>query len=89
MGVPEWRSWLSSQLFDLSSSYDLSVGVFEPHIELFVDSVEAAWDSFSLSLFASPPLVLSLKINKKYIIKKNKILTVVADVLTCDKSVQN
>ena len=39
---------------------------FEPQVRLRADSVEPAWDSLSLSLSASPLLVLSfsLKINK-------------------------
>ena len=38
----------------------------EPHIRLYVDSVEPAWDSLSLSLWPSPThtVFVSLKINK-------------------------
>ena len=52
-------------ILDFSSGHDLTVCEFEPHIRLFTDSVEPAWDS--LSPLSVPPLLilsLSLKINK-------------------------
>ena len=49
---------------DFGSGHDLTVHGFKPHVELCADHVEPAWDSLSLPLTASPPLVLSLKINK-------------------------
>ena len=47
------------------SGHDLTVCGFSPHIGLYTDSVESAWDSLSLS---APPLLahalsFSLKIN--------------------------
>ena len=53
---------------DFSSAHDLTVPEMEPHIRLCADSMEAAWDSLSLSLSAPPLLTVShslaLKINK-------------------------
>ena len=45
---------------DLGSSHDLTVWEIEPRVELCADSMEPAWDSFSLSLSLS----LSLSQNK-------------------------
>ena len=48
---------------DFSSGHDLTVCDFEPHIMLGTDSVEPAWDSFSLSFFPSCSLSLSLSLS--------------------------
>ena len=50
----------------VSSSHDLMIHEFEPHIWLCADSVEPAWDSLSRSLCPSPAcsLFLCLQINK-------------------------
>ena len=45
---------------DFGSGHDLTVGEFEPCIELSADSMELAWDSLSPFLSA-PPCVLSQK----------------------------
>ena len=39
---------------DFGSGHDLTIGEFEPHVELCTDSVEPIWDSPSLS---APPLL--------------------------------
>ena len=49
---------------DFSSGHDLTVHGIEHHVRLPTDSTEPAWDLFSPSLLALPPLTLSLKINK-------------------------
>ena len=41
---------------DFGSGRDLTVHEFGPHIGLSTDNVGPAWDSFSLPLYASPPL---------------------------------
>ena len=41
---------------DFSSGHDLTVQEIEPCMGLCSDSTEPAWDSFSLSLSAPPPL---------------------------------
>ena len=51
-GAPGWLGWLSVLTLDFSSGDDTMVHEFEPHIGLWVDSVEPAWDS--LSLYPSP-----------------------------------
>ena len=54
---------------DFSSGHDLTVHEIEPHIWLFADSAEPAWESLSPLLSAPPPLmhmlflILCLKIN--------------------------
>ena len=50
-----------------SSGHDLTVCEFEPHIGLFPDGSEPAWDPLSLSTLSAPPLLalcLSLSQNK-------------------------
>ena len=42
---------------DFGSGHDLTVGEFDPHVWLFADSVELAWDCLSPSL--SLPLLLA------------------------------
>ena len=56
---------------DFGSGYDLTICGFKPHIRLFTDRVESAWDSLSVPppLMLSLSLSLSLKINK---LKKQK-----------------
>ena len=49
---------------DFGSGHDLWVHEFEPHVRLWTDSTEPAWESLSLSLCPSPTLSRSLKINK-------------------------
>ena len=44
---------------DFGSSHDLRVRGIESRIGLYTDSTELAWDSFSSSLSALPPLALS------------------------------
>ena len=59
---------------DFSSSHDLTVHEFEPHMGLCADSVEPSLDSVSLSLYPSPTCSLYLikikKINLKKCLKK-------------------
>ena len=43
---------------DFGSGHDLVVHEFEPHVGLWADSVEPAWDALSPSLSAPPLLVL-------------------------------
>ena len=40
-------------ILDFSSGHDLAVHEIKPHIELYANSTEAAWDSLSLSLCPS------------------------------------
>ena len=54
---------------DFGSGRDLTVCELEPHIGLWADIMEPAWDSVSLSL--SAPSLLSLSIFLK--INKNKL----------------
>ena len=61
---------------DFGSGHDLMVCKFEPHIRLYTDSMQSAWDSLSLSLSVSPLLMLS-KIN----FKTNKILIFCLNVI--------
>ena len=62
-----WGTWVTQSVkqptLDFSSSNDLTVCEFEPHIELCADITEPAWDSVSLSLSALPHL-LALSQNK-------------------------
>ena len=60
---------------DFSSGHDLTVGEFEPHLELCTDSTELAWDSLSPSLSAPPPLglIFSLSLPQNKEIKLYKI----------------
>ena len=46
------------------SGHDLMVCEFEPHVGLYPDSTDSAWDSVSPSLSAPPPLTLSLSQNE-------------------------
>ena len=59
---------LGSWSVDFGSGHGLTVGGNEPHVKLYTESMEAAWDSLSPSLSAPPPLVhtfsLHLKISK-------------------------
>ena len=50
----------------VGSGHDLTVHGFEPHIRLYADNAEPAWDSasLSLSLCPSPALSISLSQNK-------------------------
>ena len=61
---------------DFGSGDDLVVHEFEPHVGLWADSVEAAWDSVSLPLSLPLPslcaLSLSLSLSKINIKKKIK-----------------
>ena len=61
LGAPEWFSQLS-----FGSGRDLEAHRFEPHVGLWAERVEPAWDSVSPSPSAPPPFVLSvsLKVNK-------------------------
>ena len=47
-----------------SSGHDLTVCVMGPHLGLCADSAEPAWDSLSLPLSASPPLMCSVSLSK-------------------------
>ena len=47
---------------DFHPGHDLTVGGFQPHVGLCVDSVESACDSLSPSVSASPQPALSLGI---------------------------
>ena len=61
-----WVAQLGEHLtLDFGSGHDLMVRGIKPHIGLYADSEEPAWDSltFPLSL-PSPALSLSLSINK-------------------------
>ena len=58
--------------FAFDSGHDLTFGELEAHMGLCADSAKHAWDSFSSSLSAPPPLTLS-KINFKINLKKIKI----------------
>ena len=49
---------------DFSSSHDLMVCEFKPHVGLYADSAEAAGDSVSPSLSDPPPFMLSLPVSK-------------------------
>ena len=56
---------VKSLALDFGSDHDLMVCGIEPHVGLYNDSVEPAWDSLSLSLSLSFSLTLSLsKISK-------------------------
>ena len=63
---------------DFGLGHDLKVCEFEPHIWLCADSMEPAWDSFSLSLSLSPflssppPLILFLSLSLSPSLKINK-----------------
>ena len=46
-----------------SSGHDLTVHGFEPHVGIFTDGVELAWDL--ISLFPSLSLSLSLSLKNK------------------------
>ena len=73
LGTPGWLSWLSIQALDFGSGHDLMVRGIEPHVRIWADSAEPAWDSLSPSLSAPPPLMLSLSQNKKLENFLNKI----------------
>ena len=49
-GAPGWLSPLSVQLLVSAQVMISRFQEFEPHIRLYADSVEPAWDSFSLPL---------------------------------------
>ena len=59
-----WGTWVAS---DFDSGHDLRVCESEPHTGLYVDNVEPAWYSLSLSLpfpnLHTCIIPLSLKIN--------------------------
>ena len=61
----EGGSWVTPSTegptFGFDSARDLVVHEFKPHIRLYADSMEPAWDSLSLSL----SLCLSVKQNLK------------------------
>ena len=42
---------------DFGSNHDLMIREFKPHVGLRTDSVEPAWDSHSLTLSLSLPLL--------------------------------
>ena len=76
-GVPGWLSQLNIRL--LISAQDLTVHEFKPHIGLYADGAEPAWDSLS-SLSLCPPLLahthtLSLKIVNTRFKKCNNMCT--------------
>ena len=48
---------------DFGSGHDLMVSKFEPHVKLYTDSAEPAWDSLFLPL-SLPLSPLYLKISK-------------------------
>ena len=54
MKKQEWSTWVAQWVERLtlhfSSCYELTVCEFESHVGLCADSVESAWDSFSLPL---------------------------------------
>ena len=54
------------QILGFGSGYDLMVSEIEPHMGLYLGSVEPTWDSLSLSLCPSPAhtLYISLKISE-------------------------
>ena len=59
-GVWEAQS-VKRPTLDFSSSHDLVVLEFEPHVQLRADSVEPPWDPLSpLSFSAPPPLIFFL-----------------------------
>ena len=58
-GAPGWLSWLSMGLHFV-------VREFEPHMGLWIDGAEPAWDFLSPSLSLSHSLSLPLKINKLF-----------------------
>ena len=70
--ITSWSAWVAQLgkhlTLDFGSHHDLTVCEFKPHMGLFADSAETAWNSLSLSpsVFAPTSLVLSLslKINK-------------------------
>ena len=49
-----WGNWMAQSVkrltLDLSSGHDLVVHEFKPHVGLWADSAEPAWDSLSPSL---------------------------------------
>ena len=51
-------------ILDFGSGHDLIVGKFEPHVRLWADRTEPAWDSVSLSLSAPPLLALYFSLSK-------------------------
>ena len=67
--VAQLAKGLTLGILDLGSGHDPSVHGIEPHIGLYADSAEPAWDSLSPPLTAPPPLVLppslSLSQNKE------------------------
>ena len=62
-------TWLAQSVehptLDFGSGHDLTVHEFKPRVRLCADSTEPAWDSWSPSLSAPPPLMLCLKLKKK------------------------
>ena len=58
-------AWLVKCLtFDFSLSHDLTACEFEPHVRLYGDGVEPAWDTLSPSLSSHPSIKLSLPLSK-------------------------
>ena len=64
-----WGTWVAQLVKHLtlgfSLGYDLKVCGFEPHARLQADSVEPAWDFFSLSLCVPPPLMHVCSLSKQ------------------------
>ena len=50
---------------DFSSGHDLMVHCFEPHVRLWADSMELAWDSLSPTLSTPSLLMLSLSLSNQ------------------------
>ena len=44
---------------DLGSGHDVTVCEFEPHVRLWADTTEPAWDPLSPPLSTPPPLTLA------------------------------
>ena len=63
-GASVWLSQLKQLTLDFSSGHDLTVHGFEPHIGLFTDHAEPAWDSLPLPLLPSCALSLYFSQNK-------------------------
>ena len=58
-----WMAQLSIRC-DFSSGHNLIVRELEPHLRLFADSAEPAWDSLFSSLSTPPPFVCALSLSK-------------------------
>ena len=67
-----WGTWVAQLVkcptLGLCSGHDLTVHEFKPHIMLYVDNTEPAWDSLSL-LSDPPPLVYTRTFFSLYLSK--------------------